>query len=163
MLLGRNTQFIQEIRNMSCDCNCNCKCCTPNACCIAILLSIVVGVVVGLLFAFTSIPFIVTAVWIALGLSGLALIIVVVALFLSALSPDNAIASCLCKHMICLLVGIIGTLILAIILLAAPISPAVLTNIILVAIGAVFLSILIISLTSFLWCISRKVCCNICE
>lgn len=146
---------------MSCNCNCNCKSCSPNACCIAVLVSIVVGIVVGFLFFSGNIPFIVTALWIALGIAGVALVLLVVALFVGVANPPTALSICLCKHAICLLVGIFGTIVLAIIALSTVLATGMISIIIIIALGAVFLSILLISLVSFLICVINKLCCTV--
>ena len=57
---------------------CNGKGCGFRACgCLGILIAIVVGAIIGVLFAFGFIPFITVAVWISFGIAAAALIILI--------------------------------------------------------------------------------------
>jgi hypothetical protein len=125
------------------------------------LVSIVVGIVVGFLFATGNIPFITTAFWIALGIAAAGLIILVVALFIGADSSPTALTGCLCQNAICLLIGILGTIVLAIIGLSTVLVPGLMSSVIFVALGSVFLTILLISLVTLIVCIINKMCCNV--
>lgn len=136
-----------------------CKSCLTPSTCIGVLISIVVAIIVGVLFALNNIPLITTAAWIAFGLSVLSLIFLILGAFISALTLPNSLSMCLCKHVVGLLVGIIGTLVFTIIALSIVLCPLVISNVIIVALGTLFFTFLLIELISFIVCIICKSCC----
>lgn len=139
--------------------SCNNERCGFSACsCIGVVISIVFGAIVGILFAFCFIPFIVTAIWIAFGIGVLALILLVLGVFLGAVTAPNALSKCLCRNTTCLLVGIFGTIISAIAALSIWLIPVCIPVIALVTIAAFFFSLLVIGLIAFISCVVCKMC-----
>ena len=126
---------------------------------LGILMSIVLGALVGVLYAFCQIPYLTTGLWIMLGLGVFSFLFLFIGLYLAANTAFIALSKSLCKHVICMLIGIIGTIISALILLAAPLNFAYISNIVIVSVGAFFLALLIIELINFVICIARKMCC----
>jgi len=147
---------------MSCDRRCD-KCDFTACSCLGVVISIVFGAAIGVLFAFRFIPAIVTAIWIAFGLAVLALIILTACVLLGAVSRTRAIRKCCCRNTTCLLVGIFGTIISAIVLLAIVLNPAIILIITFVAIGAFFFSLMIIGLIALISCITCEQCSRITE
>lgn len=93
---------------LQCYCKCNCA-----------ILSIIAGIIIGVLAAFFQITgaFTITPVflWVAFGIAVGYLGILVIA---AALAKRNEPCSCLCSVLNTLLTGILGTLLLSVILLA---------------------------------------------
>lgn len=137
---------------------CNEKC-SFNACsCTGILISIVIGAIFGLLYAFGLLPGIVVAAWIAFGLAVLAITGLVAGVFVAAVHPVSPLSKCLCKNTTCLLAGIIGTILTTLVLLSVALSPGFLAVIILVAIAAFFFTLMTIGIIKFIQCIVHKLC-----
>jgi len=145
---------------MSC---CDKKCGFTACSCIGVVISIVFGAAIGVLFSMTLIPAIVTAIWIAFGLAVLALIILTTCVLLGAVSRSHSIRKCVCRNTTCLLVGIFGTIISAIVLLSIALNPAIILIITFVAIGAFFFSLMIIGLIALISCIACEQCSRIRE
>lgn len=138
--------------------NCNKKC-GFNACgCLGIVLSIVFGAIIGLLFAFDHIPFIVISTWIAFGLGILSLIILVVGVFLAVIHQTLPLQKCLCQNTKCLLAGIIGTIISALAALSIVLTNEFISVIVLVSIEAFFFAMMILNLIGFINCIVCRMC-----
>jgi hypothetical protein len=126
--------------------------CYSIACsCIAIFVSLVIGAIVGLLYAFGIISVNTTSQWIILVLAFVLLFLVVLALLLAALSVDSPLGDCIKRGAIFLLIGILGTIILALILTS--ISASTVITAILVGIEAVFITLMIFALISFVSCL----------
>lgn len=138
--------------------SCN-KCFNATCACIGVLVSVIIGAIVGVLYAFNNIPFITTAAWIAFGLGAFSLIVLIAGVYLSAVTAAYALSKCLCKNITFLLISIIGTIVLSLIILVAPLNILFLSNILLVAFAGLFLSLLIVSLVCFIICIVQKLCC----
>ena len=126
-------------------------------CCIGVIISLLVGVIVGVLYAFGLFTPLGAALWIVLGFAVLALLFVEAAVIFGAISCKNPISDCLCRGLCCLLTGIIGTILLVIILnsIAIAVTTAV---IILVGILAFFFTLTLISLIALIRCIVRDMC-----
>lgn len=139
--------------------SCNSSRCRFNACsCCGILISVIIAAIVAVLFAFYLIPFIEVIVFIALGLAVLTFIILIIGIFLTAVTLSIPLQKCVCKNALCMLVGIIGTIILAIIALAFPLIPSLVFSIIVIALGAFFFALMIIGLLVFVVCLLCKLC-----
>ena len=132
---------------MNCGENCS------NNICIAVIISVVVGAIVGVLFAFGLIPAITTAIWISFGLAVLNLIFLVAGLFTAALFKRTLLARCLRCNGAVLLAGIIGTIVLSIALLSIVLVVTSIGIAALVAIGAFFTALMLVSLIYLLTCI----------
>ncbi len=121
-------------------------------CCIGVLLSLIAGIIAGVLFAFHVFTFLPVGVWIVLGIAVLTLIFVELALIFGALSFTNPLNECLRRGIRCLLIGIFGTIILAIILLSILLTIST-PVIILVGLLAFFFVLMVISLIALIRCI----------
>ncbi len=140
---------------------CNGKGCGFQACgCLGILISIVIGAIVGVLFAFGFIPFIVVSVWIAFGIAAVVLILLIAGLYLASAHSCSPLSKCLCQNGICLMVGAIGTLITALAALSIVLTPGSILVAALIALGALFFALTILSLISFIVCLVKKLCNN---
>ena len=71
---------------MSCNNECGFTACS----CIGVFISIVFGAIIGILFAFDLITFIVTLAWVAFGFGVLALILLIVGIYFAAVAPGPA-------------------------------------------------------------------------
>lgn len=138
---------------------CNNGRCGSSACsCFGIIISILVGAAVGILFAFDLIPNIVTVMWIIFGIAAAALLFYVLGVILGAVTAPNALSRCLCSNNTCLLVGIIGTLVSAIVALSITLDFTLIAVITVVAIVAFFFTLMVIGIISLLSCITCRVC-----
>ena len=132
-----------------------------NSCggCIELLVSIVLGAVVGVLFAFEFIPNITVAVFTVLGLGVLSLVFLMVALFL--LNNNQAGCGgfkCICRNLKFWLAGTIGTIILALVAVSISLVPTFWPAIVIVSLLAFFFALMIISIVSFVLCVDCEVC-----
>lgn len=121
---------------------------------LGVFISIIVGAAVGVLFAFSLIPFITTVVWIAFGLGVLTLIFLITGVFLSATSRSETLIKCTKRNTPCLLAGIFGTIITSIVALSIVLTPALILVITFVAILAFFVSLMFIALIGYILCIT---------
>ena len=124
------------------------------ACCIiGVLLSLIIGVIIGILFYLGYIPNITTAVWIAFGLAAFSLIILIAAAFLAVYTNSKYLSRCLKHNIICLIAGIWGTLISALAALSIVLNTNYVSVAILVGISAFFTSLSLIALMIFVLCV----------
>ena len=123
---------------------------------LGIVISVMFGAIIAILFAFDFIPGIVTSTWIAFGLGVLSLVILVIGVFLAAVTGPNALSKCLSRNTTCFLIGIIGTIISSLAALSIVLDTTFISVIILVAIGAFFFSLMIIGLIALINCIVCK-------
>lgn len=130
--------------------------CNNNCMFFGIIISIIIGAVVGVLFALGLIPFIGTVAWIFFGISLLILTLYIWGLVIGVINCPNAITKCLDCNSIMLITGIIGTLITSIIAISISLIPALIVVIAIVAIMTFFFSIMIISLICYLLCVVDK-------
>lgn len=127
---------------------CNCD----NGCLLATVISIFLGAIIGVLFYFGLISAFVIGTWIAFGIAMLALI----GLVAIANNRNNNI--CICAYGRCLLAGIIGTIISAIIALAIELSVASIISAIVAAALGLFFTLLIIAIVLFIRCLIETNC-----
>lgn len=127
-------------------------------CLVGVIISVVIGIAVGLLFAFGFIPNIVTSVWIAFGLSVFTLIVLITAMLVAACCESDALKKCLRKNVLCLLVGIIGTLVTALVALSITLITSSIIVAIIMGLGAFFASLMLIALISFILCVVGNLC-----
>jgi hypothetical protein len=101
---------VEVIKMMNCQCQCKCKC---------TLWAIIAAVVVGVIAAFLQITGMITVtpafLWVLLGIAVVYLAVLVVA---SALSRGENGCECACSALNALLVGILGTALFSVVLLA---------------------------------------------
>ncbi len=120
-------------------------------CVLGVIISLFLGVIIGVLFYFSLIPTITPALWIAFGLAALALVLIVgISLF--------GTPKCVCRNGKCLLAGIIGTLITTTISLAVTLTATSVIYAIIVGLTGFFFSLLIISFASLINCLVEAQC-----
>lgn len=129
------------------------KCGSTGCGILGVVLSIIFGVVIGLLFSLGFIPFIVTAAWISFGLSVFILGFLLIYVLVAGITKCNALIKCLSNNTTCLLVGIIGTLISSIAALAIVLSTEFISVAVLVGIGAFFFALMLTGLIGFINCV----------
>jgi hypothetical protein len=117
---------------------------------IGITLSIIFGVIVGILFFFGYVPLIETAVWIAFGIAAFALAILLIS---AIFSNREKVYKCLRANAGALLTGIIGTLITAIAALSIILTPGSVLIAILIGLGAIFLGVTLTALVCLILCL----------
>ena len=127
-----------------------------SSCVIAAIVGLVFGALIGILFAFDLIPNIVVSVWIAFGLGVLALVMLFAAALTSSVVMCGTLGRCLRKNAVCLLVGIIGTIVFTVILLSIVINPILLSAQVLVAIAAFFFVFMLSALVAFILCLINE-------
>lgn len=128
------------------------------SCFLIFIASIVIGAIVALLFAFGLIPGIDIAFIAFLILAALLLLAYIALLALAATGRSRTLSKCLCAFGNCLLAGIIGTIVTAVIPLSIILVPGSLIVAIIVFIAITFISVMIISLIALLNCILSKLC-----
>ncbi len=136
--------------------------CNQNSCgnVTTLVVSVIAGIGVAVLFSLGLIANAVVALWIAFGIS----IISLLALF--ALAPfsraDNLphLQSCLCSHGKNLIAGTIGTLVTTLAALSITLAVTSTALIIIFFLVGLFLSLLIISIGQFFWCLTTQNCCK---
>jgi hypothetical protein len=117
---------------------------------IGITLSIIFGVIVGILFFIGYVPLIETAVWIAFGIAAFALAILLIS---AIFSNREKVYKCLRANAGALLTGIIGTLITAIAALSIILTPGSVLIAILIGLGAIFLGVTLTALVCLILCL----------
>ncbi|OGO90673.1 MAG: hypothetical protein A2Y17_02985 [Clostridiales bacterium GWF2_38_85] len=128
--------------------------------CLSIVLSIIIGAIVAILFAFDLIQFLEVIIWITFGLSVLALIILYYVAVIAAREQSSPLIRCLCRNILCLIISAFGTLILSIVGLSIILVPELIASIIIVALLFFFFALLLISLIAFLLCLLFSLCCD---
>ena len=118
--------------------NCNCKC---NCTIAAIIVSIIVGVITACLQITGAITVAPVFLWVVSGIAVVYLGILVIAAALT----DRTGRDCLCETLNTLLIGILGTILLALILLAAGIVATSVISAILVGLLLLFVTLVITS------------------
>lgn len=127
-----------EVKNMSLF-SCNCKCRCP-------LAALIVSVILGVVTAFLQITGVVTAapvfLWVVFGISIVYLGVLVIA---AALARGAEAGACLCTALNALLIGILGTILFAVVLLAVGIVATSILSAILVGILLFFFTLTVTS------------------
>lgn len=118
------------------------------------IISIILGIIVGFISFVVAIPGIVTAIWIAFGLSIAALILV----FLTAIQAQGREEWCVCKYGSCITIGAIATIIATIIGLSITIATGILAISILIGLGTLFLAFTIFGVLEFIMCLVKTNC-----
>lgn len=121
-------------------------------CRMGVVLGIIVGVIAGILFSNHLLTAITTGIWIAFGLGVLALLILSAFVLVAKYNPTTVLTRCLCSNIICLLVGIFGTIAASLVALSVSLLPDCLTVAVIIGILTFFLVMLFISLSSLLLC-----------
>lgn len=137
----------------------SCNKCNFNACsCGCIQIALLVGAAIALLFFFGNLPFFFIAAIVALVVAVIALLVLVGTALFAAATSSPVLRRCSCGNSICLLVGIIGTIILGIAVLTVPVFPFVVGFAVLVGIATFFFTLLFIALIAFILCIICSLC-----
>lgn len=137
----------------------SCNKCNFSACsCISILIAVLFGVAIGILFFFDLIPAAIVTTWIAFGVAIFALAVLIIGVLFAAASSSGALIRCLCSNAVCLLVGIIGTLITTIIALSIDLATGVVGIALLFGVGAFFFLLTVIALIALILCIVCRLC-----
>ena len=98
--------------------SCNSCCSNTSNIWIEVLISLILGAAVGVLYAFGFVTAVATGIWILLGLAVLNMIFLIAGLFTASIFRRTPLSRCLiCKGGI-YLVGIIGTIVMALVLLS---------------------------------------------
>ena len=130
-------------------------CCNrDNGCLLATVVSIFLGVIIGVLFFFEFIPAILVGTWIAFGVAVLSLI----GITAIAVAENKKGERCMCEYGGCLLAGIIGTIVSTLIALAVGLTAGVVLSAIIVAVLGFFFSLLIITVVLFIRCLIDANC-----
>ncbi len=115
----------------------------------------------AILFAIEVIPFLILVVliWIFFGLAILGLIFIGGAAILGSISAPNSVTSCF-HHFPCLLAGMIGTILSAILALVLIETSLFIPLVIAVGIMAFFFTLMIVGVISFINCVVSGRCCR---
>lgn len=128
------------------DCNCRCRC---------TLAALIVSAILGVLTAFLQITGIITVapvfLWVVLGISVVYLGVLVVA---TALSRNTEVCGCRCGILSALLIGILGAILFALVLLAVGIVATSPINAILVGLLLFFFSLTLTGTACLVRCLS---------
>lgn len=121
--------------NFGCYCKCSCR-----------IAAVIASVIIGVVTAFLQITGVITVapvfLWVAFGIAVVYLGVLVVA---AALSGAEEAAGCLCTALSALLIGILGTILFAVVLLAVGIVATSILSAILVGILLFFFSLTLTS------------------
>jgi hypothetical protein len=134
------------------------RCYSLTCSCIGIFISLIIGVVIGLLNFFAVIAVTTSTLWIVVALALVLLFFVLLALLLSALSVNTPLTDCLCQGALILLAAIVGTLILALILSFVSLASIIAASI-LIGIAAFFVALMILATLALAGCILCAVRC----
>lgn len=128
--------------------NCNCKCkCT--------IAAIIVSIIVGVIAAFLQITGVITVapvfLWVAFGIAVVYLGVLVVA---TAVARRSDQCGCKCDTLDTLLIGILGTILFAVVLLAVGIVATSIVSAILAGLLLIFFTLTLTSSACFVRCIA---------
>lgn len=123
------------------------------------VISIIVGIAVGILFALGLIPFITVFIAIAIIFSVISLGILLVSLIGANVTKSyNAFDKCICSTGKNVLLAAIGTLLVTTVALVTGVVAVSILSIILVSISTFLFVWLVILITKLLWCVIDKTC-----
>lgn len=136
------------------ECKCSYRC---N--CVTIIISILIGVAAGIIFAITQIPVIVIFSLISLIGSVVSLAFLLTSLGIANLGREaNAFSKCICSEGKCILIGSIGTLVTSILSLIIGAAGGIIFSTLLFGLNVFFFVWTLISILSFIWCLINKTC-----
>lgn len=140
-------------------------CNSSNGCsCLTIVLSVLIGIAVALSYFFGLIGSIFTVTIIVFAVAFLLLLAFLsIASFAAASGDDTALSECLCNNGRCLLAGIIGSLIVAIIGILVSTTASLPVALILLFLGGAFVSIMLLSVICLLRCLLNELCDPPCD
>lgn len=120
----------------------------------AIILGIIAGAIIGFLTISGIIVGTTVVTWIAFGISFFVLTLLV----LLILFGDDDTEECICENGLCLLAGIIGTIILAVSILAVIGIASVVALAVLFGLGGLFFTLMLVSLVRIIICTILSEC-----
>lgn len=123
-------------------------------CLIGVIISLILGVLVGYIFYLGLITGIIIALWIALGAAVIGLILLIALI----ISSRKEIDRCICINGKCLGLGILGTLILSTIALSITLAVANVGFAIFIGLLGAFLVLSAISMAKLLCCLINSKC-----
>ena len=126
-------------------CKCNCTCLV-----IGIALSVIFGIIIGIIFYLGLVPLITTGIWIAFGVAVLALVFLLSSVLFTA---RVKVFKCLCLSLGALLIGILGTILTAVGALSITLVTGSILIAILIGLGALFFGLVLAALTCIILCI----------
>lgn len=123
-------------------------------CLLGLVISAILGVIVGFLVYTTEIVGITTAIWIAFGLAVGAVVLLAI---LSVVTRGKT-ERCICNNGTCLAIGAVGTIITTIIALAITVTTGVIGIAVLIGLVVLFLGLTIFGLLSLVLCLVNATC-----
>lgn len=126
----------------------NCNCIIISA------ISAVLGIIAGVITYFVTIPGIITAVWIAFGLSAGILALLT---YLTT-KVDRNESRCLCDYVYCIPIGIAGTIVLSLVALAVGIVAGSIIRAIIIGLGVAFAFTMLFSFIGLIICLIKTNC-----
>lgn len=128
--------------------NCDCRCNSP-------IRAFIASVIIGVVAAFLQITGVITIapvfLWVALGI---AIVYLAVLILATALANRTDACACLCNILFVLLIGILGTILFALVLLAVGIVAASVVSALLVGLLLFFFTLMITGSASLVSCLS---------
>lgn len=124
-----------------------------------IVVSILVGIAAGLLFAFGLLPSVLVAVWVSLVL---AFVLLAYILALTARGAGRGTGTCQCRNVLPLLLAVLGTIALAIIALSVTLAATSALSAVLIGLGAAFVAGMLTQLFCLIRCLVNR-SCDTCE
>lgn len=136
------------------ECKCSYRC---N--CVTLIISILIGVAAGIIFAVTQIPLDVIFSVIAIIGSTVSLAFLFASLGIANLGREgNAFSKCICSDGRCILIGSVGALVTSILSLVIGTFGGFIFPIVLFSLNVFFFVWTLISILSFIWCLINKTC-----
>lgn len=119
-----------------------------------IIIGIILGVIVAVLFSFGLAPLILNGIWAVFAFAGAVLVYVMaLAAASSFCGSSNVLRECLITNIRCLLIGIFGSILTALVLVSISLEISSILVSAIVGLVILFLTLLIASLVSFLKCL----------
>ena len=134
--------------NQNCSCNCSCR---PNCTILAVLGSIIIGIIAAFLTFSATITLTPAFLWVVLGI---AVVYLAVILVTSALARGPTLRLCLCPSLTLLLIGILGAALTSLILLGVTFAATSVVGAIISGLVLAFLSLILTTLACVIRCIT---------
>lgn len=136
------------MNNQSCGCNCSCR---PNCTILAVLGSIIIGIIAAFLTYSATITLTPAFLWVVLGI---AVVYLAVILVTSALARGPTLRLCICSSLTLLLIGILGAALTSLILLGVTFAATSVVGAIISGLVLAFLSLILTTLACVIRCIA---------
>ena len=134
--------------NQNCGCNCVCR---PNCTILAVLASIIIGIIAAFLTFSATITLTPAFLWVVFGI---AVVYLAVILVTSALARGPTLRLCLCPSLTLLLIGILGAALTSLILLGITFAATSVVGAIISGLVLAFLSLILTTLACIIRCIA---------